>query len=326
MAAAALNPAGSAATASGASLSTAQGTRGNRLASDARNLDALRNSATKDPKTAAREAATQFEALFMQQVLKSMRAASDSSGMMDNEASKLGTEMLDAQLASGSAGRPGGLADLIARQLERQMGVTPSSTPANSSLSPLRSNPGQVSQVSSARPEGVANGTAVAGAPRVPGAAVVGFVQQHSDAARSAEAATGIPASFMVAQAAHETGWGTREITGRDGTPSNNLFGIKAGASWKGATVDVNTTEYVNGQAQKVVQKFRAYASHAESFADYAKLMTENPRYAAVRSAGSDATAFAQGLQNAGYATDPAYASKLAKVIQTTQRAQRAIG
>lgn len=309
-----------------AGFAAVQGKRAQGLASDARNLDALRNSASKDPKTAAREAATQFEALFMQQVLKSMRAASDSSGMMDNEASKMGTEMLDAQLASGSAGRPGGLADLIARQLERQMGVTPNSTPANSSLSPLRANLANAAQVASAKPAAVANGTAVAGAPRVPGNAVVGFVQQHTGAARSAEAATGIPASFMIAQAAHETGWGAKEITGRDGTPSNNLFGIKAGASWKGPTVDVMTTEYVNGQAQKVVQKFRAYASHAESFADYAKLMSDSPRYASVRAAGGDATAFAQGLQAAGYATDPAYATKLARVIQTTQRAQKALG
>lgn len=310
-----------------AGLASSQALRGNRLASDSRNLDALRNAATQHPKTAAREAATQFEALFMQQILKSMRAASEGSGMLDNEATKLGTEMLDAQLATGSAGKPGGLADLIARQLERQMGVTPSSTPANSSLSPLRANLGNAAQVARAAPAGAAaNGTAVSGAPRVPGNAVVGFVQQHTEAARQAEAATGIPASFMIAQAAHETGWGAKEITGRDGTPSNNLFGIKAGASWKGATVDITTTEYINGQARKVVQKFRAYASHAESFADYARLMSDSPRYAGVRAAGGDATAFAQGLQNAGYATDPAYASKLARVIQTTQRAQRALG
>ena len=315
-----------AASASTASFAASQGVRGNRLASDARNLDALRNAAGKDPKTAAREAAVQFEALFMQQVLKSMRAASDSSGMMDNEASRMGTDMLDAQLASGSAGRPGGLADLIARQLERQMGVTPSGTPANASLSAARGGLGGATQAASANAGARANGTAVAGAPRVPSTAVAGFVQQHSEVARQVEAASGIPASFMIAQAAHETGWGAKEIVGRDGTPSNNLFGIKAGASWKGPTVDVTTTEYVNGQAQKVVQKFRAYASHAESFADYARLMSDNPRYAAVRAAGGDATAFAQGLQNAGYATDPAYASKLAKVIQTTQRAQRALG
>ncbi|WP_395698995.1 flagellar assembly peptidoglycan hydrolase FlgJ [Aquabacterium sp.] len=276
------------------------------LATDARGLESLRQTAAKDPKTAAREAAKQFESLFMNELLKSMRAASMSSGMMDNEASKMGTEMLDAQLATKLSGQPGGLADIIARQLERQMGLTPgpipSTKPANTSL-PLVSSP---------------NST-----PKIPEKSAAGFVQQHTQAAQAAEAATGIPAAFMLAQSAHETGWGKKEIIGRDGTNSHNLFGIKAGANWSGPTVDVMTTEYIGGRAQKVVQKFRAYASHAESFADYAKLMKDSPRYHAVVAAGSDARAFAQGLQKAGYATDPAYAEKLTRVINTTLRLQR---
>ena len=87
--------------------------------------------------------------------------------------------------------------------------------------------------------------------------------------------------------------------------------------------MDVTTTEYVNGQARKVVQKFRAYASYAESFADYAQLMKSNPRYEQVLASRGDAHGFAHGLQRAGYATDPAYADKLAKVINTTLRLQR---
>ena len=137
------------------------------------------------------------------------------------------------------------------------------------------------------------------------------------------ERSSGIPATFMLAQAALETGWGGKEIIGRDGTRSNNLFGIKAGSSWTGPTVDVMTTEYINGQAQKVVQKFRAYGSHAESFNDYAKLINGNPRYATARAAVADAKAFAQGLQAAGYATDPNYAQKLGRVIDTAQRLER---
>ncbi|MBP6899600.1 MAG: flagellar assembly peptidoglycan hydrolase FlgJ [Burkholderiaceae bacterium] len=274
------------------------------LASDASALDGLRRSAAKDPKNAAREAAKQFEALFMQQVLKSMRAASEAgaAGLMDNASTRLGTEMLDAQLMSGSAGKPGGLAELIAKQLERQMGVQPESKPANAALPAVRTS---------------------ADTPRVPKGSAAAFVEQHTEAAQKAERATGIPANFMIAQSALETGWGGKEIIGRDGTRSNNLFGIKAGSSWNGPTVDVTTTEVINGQAQKVVQKFRAYASHAESFADYARLIGENPRYAGALKAGANAKAFAQGLQNGGYATDPQYATKLARVIDTTQRLQR---
>jgi len=110
-----------------------------------------------------------------------------------------------------------------------------------------------------------------------------------------------------------------------DGTASNNLFGIKAGPSWKGAVAEVTTTEYVNGEARKVTAKFRAYASAAESFADYAKLMKTSPRYTGVVNSAGSAQGFAQGLQNAGYATDPAYADKLARTINTTLRLQRAM-
>ena len=152
-----------------------------------------------------------------------------------------------------------------------------------------------------------------------------GFVQQHTEAAQAAEQQTGIPAAFMVAQAAHETGWGRKEIRHADGSPSYNLFGIKAGGDWKGAVAEVTTTEYVNGKATKSVQKFRAYGSYAESFADYARLMKDSPRYAQTVARASDASAFARGLQKAGYATDPAYADKLTRVINTTLRLQRSL-
>ena len=153
--------------------------------------------------------------------------------------------------------------------------------------------------------------------------AAAAFIQAHTDAAAAAEKATGIPAKFMIAQAAHETGWGRKEIKNADGSTSFNLFGMKAGPNWKGATTDITTTEYIGGKAHKVTQTFRAYGSYAESFADYASTMKNSPRYAAVVAAGKDATGFARGLQHAGYATDPAYADKLAKVIHTTRRVQQ---
>ncbi|HEY4958789.1 MAG TPA: flagellar assembly peptidoglycan hydrolase FlgJ, partial [Caldimonas sp.] len=158
----------------------------------------------------------------------------------------------------------------------------------------------------------------------------IDFIGSHQAAARSAEAASGIPAAFMIAQAAHESGWGKREIRNVDGTSSHNLFGIKAGAGWTGPVAEITTTEYVGGEAQKVTAKFRAYASDDESFRDYAKLMKESPRYAGVvaqavqgPATAASAQGFAQGLQRAGYATDPGYADKLARVINTTLRLQR---
>ena len=308
------------------------------LAGDVRSLDSLRHGAAKDPKASVRAAAKQFEALFMQEIMKSMRAPTMASGLTDNEATKLGTEMLDTQMASKMSGQPGGLADVIARQLERQMGLSPGPIPstsrANHSL-PLFSAPvgGSVDGNGDGSFGGGVGGTVggstrtpmgeAISSPRIPDRSAAGFINQHSAVAKAAEASSGIPAAFMLSQAALETGWGKKEILAADGAASNNLFGIKAGASWKGPVAEVMTTEYINGVPQKLMQRFRAYASHAESFADYAKLIKDSPRYQSVVAAGGDAKAFAQGLQRAGYATDPAYADKLARVINTALRLQR---
>ncbi|MCC7099758.1 MAG: flagellar assembly peptidoglycan hydrolase FlgJ [Rubrivivax sp.] len=285
--------------------------RAQGLGVDARSLDALRGTATRDPKAAVREAAQQFEALFMQELMKSMRATTPATGMLDNEGSRLGTEMLDTQLAGGLSGMKGGLSEAIMRQLERQMGLSPGPIPATGARASANTTAQPLDRLD--KPV------------KIPEKGAAGFVQQHSEAAARAEAATGIPAAFMLAQAAHETGWGRKEIRHADGTSANNLFGIKAGANWKGPVAEVTTTEYIGGVARKVTAKFRAYSSHEESFADYARLMKDSPRYAGVAASGGDASAFAHGLQKAGYATDPAYGAKLTRVINTTLRLQRAL-
>ena len=264
-------------------------------------IEALRSAAARDPKAAVKEAAKQFEALFMQQLMKSMRDASMGPGMLDNEGSKLGTEMLDGQFAIQMTGLPGGLADAIARHLERQMGAATAAPGAPAAPPPLKGEPSLSGKQA-------------------------GFVQQHLASARRAEATTGIPAHFIVAQAAHESGWGRSEITGVDGTKSHNLFGIKAGPGWRGAVAETTTTEVIDGVPRKLTAKFRAYASYAEAFDDYAKLLAGSSRYAGVIANAQSAQGFAQGLQRAGYATDPQYADKLAKVINTTLRVQRAQG
>jgi flagellar protein FlgJ len=217
-------------------------------------LDALKSAAARDPKAAIKETAKQFEAIFMQQLMKSMRDATVSSDMLDNSATKLGTDMLDAQYANKMTGLPGGLADAIARQLERQMGGTTAATPATPAK-PAAARGAAVPAPSAATPLTQTQAD---------------FVQSHSAAALAAQAQSGIPAAFMIGQAAHESGWGKRDIKNSDGSDSHNLFGIKAGAGWSGATTEITTTEYVDGQAQKVSAKFRAYASDADAFSDYA--------------------------------------------------------
>jgi len=141
------------------------------------------------------------------------------------------------------------------------------------------------------------------------------FIAQLTQPAQAASQQSGIPHHLILAQAALESGWGQRQILTRDGKPSYNVFGIKASGNWKGETTDIMTTEYEHGEAKKVRATFRVYGSYFEALNDYVKLISNNPRYAAVANAQS-AEQGAQALQAAGYATDPKYAQKLVGMIQ----------
>jgi flagellar protein FlgJ len=141
------------------------------------------------------------------------------------------------------------------------------------------------------------------------------FVNRQWPHAVEASRETGIPAHFILGQAALESGWGRAEIRNADGTPSHNLFGIKAGRGWNGPVANAATTEYVNGNAVKASEAFRSYKSYGEAFLDYARLLRSDGRYAQVLERGQDAAGFARGLQQAGYASDPMYADKLYRII-----------
>jgi len=283
------------------------------LAADPNALNALRYGSgvkgaggEKGDKAALKEAAKQFESLFMRELIKSMREATQKSGLMDGEGSDLGTDLLDQQFAVQLSGLPGGLSEAIERQLMRQ--IDPNARPPGSG-SPVSALPGAGSSTVSRAP---------------PGQRQAGFVAQHSQAAAAVARESGIPASFMIGQAGHETGWGRSEIRHRDGSPSFNLFGIKATGGWKGKVAEITTTEYINGEPRKVTARFRAYDSYAESFRDYARLIGNSPRYDKVMNQLGSVQGFAQGLQSAGYATDPQYAAKLSRAINTTLSLQRA--
>lgn len=285
----------------------------NALAADAGSLSKLKLQAGQDSPAAIKETAKQFESLFMRELIKSMREATMKSGMLDNPGSDLGTDLLDQQFAVQMSGQPGGLSDMIAAQLSRQMGVTMPDGALNASK--LTAPPMSAMQKSASLAAYNANAAK-------PTSSQSGFVARHTEAAIRIEKETGIPASYMVGQAGHETGWGKHEIKLRNGQSANNLFGIKAGAGWKGKVAEVTTTEYVNGVPEKRVAKFRAYASTDDAFRDYARLITQSPRYAKASQQTDSAYAFASGLQKAGYATDPNYAVKVSRAIETTQRLQ----
>ena len=153
-----------------------------------------------------------------------------------------------------------------------------------------------------------------------------GFVAGIWEHAKVAARELGVDARALVAQAALETGWGRRQITHGDGRQANNLFGIKA-TGWKGESATVGTHEYVGGVRRNETASFRSYSSPAESFADYVRLLKTSPRYQQALAAGTDVRGFARGLQQAGYATDPSYAAKIAAIAggPTIARAVAAI-
>ena len=283
----------------------------NALAVDIRSLNSLKYEAgTANSAQVTREAAKQFESLFMRELIKSMRDATMKSGLMEGEQANLGQDMLDQQLSVNMSGLQGGLSEAIARQLSRQMGGADTSFSVPSTLS-----------LPQAQPRATLPSTAMA-TTQVPKGRD-GFVQHLSGTAERVAQESGIPASFMLGQAGHETGWGKSEIRHKDGSNSFNLFGIKATKGWTGKVAEVTTTEYIDGKPRKVTAKFRAYDSYEESFRDYARLIKESPRYEKAESVAKtgSAVAYAAALQKAGYATDPEYARKLSGAIQSALRA-----
>lgn len=290
----------------------------NALAVDIRSLNSLKYDAgTANNAQTTREVAKQFESLFMRELIKSMRDATMKSGLMEGEQANLGQDMLDQQLSVNMAGMQGGLSEAIARQLSRQMGGADANFSVPSTLS-LQ----QQSMPRSAAPAAGAPAESTIQAPK----GREGFVQHLSGTAERVAQDSGIPASFMLGQAGHETGWGKSEIRHKDGSNSFNVFGIKAGKGWTGKVAEITTTEFINGKAQKVTAKFRAYDSYEDSFRDYARLIKESPRYEKAESVAQSGSAmdYASALQKAGYATDPEYAKKLGGAINSVVRTLRA--
>jgi len=289
---------------------------------DLNSLSALKRQTRSNDPAALKAAAQQFEALFLQTVLKSMRDATPTDGLFDSEQTRMYESLLDQQLSQVIATKGGGtgLAAMIEKQLTR-----PASTavPRDGGL-PLKpaAQPHPLQTPAKAMPIGEEAQPARPLMPPVTapssGAQSVGtpreFINRIWPHAAAASQATGVPASFLAAQAALETGWGRAELRQADGQPSYNVFGIKAGQDWNGPTAEAVTTEYVNGLAQQRVERFRVYGSYAEAFDDYARLLATGSRYSEVMGA-TDAASFARGLQRAGYATDPAYADKLTRII-----------
>ena len=294
---------------------------------DSRATANLRQALKDDPRAGLRQAAQQFEGMLLQMMLKSMREATPQDGLLDSDQTRFFTTILDQQLAQNLSSRNAlGFAKAMEQSLARSLPGEGGDT-LNDALGRLRQSMSTQQAASSAAflagEAGSRSGRVAATAPSTNAASAgvpdnardyVGRVWPHAvDAARS----LGVPPHFLVAHSALESGWGKSEIRLPNGTSSYNIFGIKAGKNWTGPSVEVPTTEYVDGVAQRTHARFRVYGSYSEAFQDYAKLLRGSSRYSAVLGQ-QDGAQFARSLQQSGYATDPGYADKLGRIIGGT--------
>lgn len=348
-----------------------------RLALDANALSALKQQAKTAPGDALSKAAGQFEALFVQQLLKQMRESLPQDGPLGSDSTKTYTAMYDQQIAQQISNRGIGLRAMIEKQLALRMqdGAAPGNAPAGAlggalGGTPAAASPGTPAAASPGTPAAAparltVRSTAAPAAPadtvQPPGraegveaprrspvvsaspptraasesaarpsrtgtlpSAVQSFIDKLRPHAEAAAKALGLPAEYLIAQAGLETGWGRSLPKTASGATSYNLFGMKAGAGWTGTVAQAKTAEYDNGTRVESSARFRSYASIGDSLQDFARLLRTSSRYSGVLAHATDAKSYAASLQRAGYATDPQYAAKLARTIETVARATAA--
>ena len=274
----------------------------------------------KAPET-IQKVARQFESVFVNMMLKSMRQAKLSEGILDSKQSEFYQDMYDQQLSLHLAEQGGiGLADVIAEQLspqkplpdnqameladfQRRMMIRPVETPAAETQNLLS---GKVLPTGKIAETGKIQSRE-------------DFVAQLRPQAQQAAKVLGVDANLLLAQAALETGWGQFVIASKNGKNSHNLFNIKADKSWQGDQNLVETLEYNDGQVYKEMAGFRAYDSYADSFNDYVEFIQNNPRYQKALKVTEKVERYMHELQQAGYATDPQYANKVLQIYQTVK-------
>jgi peptidoglycan hydrolase FlgJ len=290
---------------------------------DLNGLAALKNAPNSAETVKA--VSEQVEALFLQMMLKSMRDAASADGELDSNETSMYQDMFDKQVALTLAKRQ----DLgIARLFERQLGgkiaeggktaeegnAAPYGKPPATSPLP---GPASGHPLPGAAPRPDAEGRTKASTSSNLSRQAEQFVAQVLPIIRRAAAALGVNPVGMLAQAALETGWGQRMPRTADGTPSLNLFGVKAGGEWSGARAVADTVEFSGGVASQRRTAFRAYGSIEESVSDFANMLAGSPRYRDAIAAGGDAQAYIQGIAKAGYATDPQYGDKLNQILNS---------
>lgn len=280
------------------------------LYTDFQGLAKLRAEARQHSPQALRETARQFEGLFLQMMLKSMRNTVSGESLFDNDQTRFYQGMVDQQLALDLANGGGiGLAELLYQQLGGKPEISSGPQPLSHQLySSSSTNHASSTESGRAAVKAVASPERYAETPEQ-------FIQALWPHAINAGKRLGVDPQVLIAQAALETGWGRYTIQTSQGESSYNLFGIKADSRWQGGRVSKLSLEYKDGIAVRQQSMFRAYDSMAASFADYVNFLTTNPRYQPALTQAHDPQAYLRELQQGGYATDPRYADKILSIM-----------
>ncbi len=321
-----------------------------QIYTDLNSVQQLKAQSKTDKAGALKNIAHQFESMMVQMMMKSMRdanAAFSDGDITSSSDEKFYQDMFDNQLSlSLSKGRGFGIAEAFMRQLQGRFGadgkavdpgnvdhnvsavqhvqalvdsVVGLSTEKNAGIDKNAESPRMTAAIQDAMHalfgDTKTGDTGVSASGNTAASALDGtpanFVESLRPLAQKVGASIGVDSDVLLSQSALETGWGQKVIQCADGSSSFNFFNIKADDSWTGAVVKVPTIEYQNGVAVREWASFRAYGSPEESFADYARLVTENPRYQPALDCATNPRAYIKALAGAGYATDPSYANKV---------------
>ena len=276
-----------------------------RIYTDFQGFSDLRLAAREDSEAALKEVASQFEAIFIQMMLKSMREANLAEGIFDSQQSEMYMGMFDQQIALDLSVKGAfGIAEMMVRQLQNNQ-AEPAATKSAEAMGTV----GAEETIDSSLIPDNSTGQTGFDSPQA-------FIDYMMPRARPAADKLGVSPQLLVAQAALETGWGNKISSNSRGESSHNLFGIKADKRWSGKQVQVSTLEFRDGLMQREQAAFRAYDSFQQSFEDYVDFVQHNSRYEKAMEHAGDSSHYIKGLQQAGYASDPAYAEKVLNIME----------
>ncbi len=274
---------------------------------DVQSLNKLKYASDENSPETLRIVAEQFEAIFLQMMLKSAHGENNEDGLFENnQQTEFYQDWHDKQLAINLAeGKGIGIAEMLVKQLQMRG--------AKDQKADAHTTPTNLDNVIQQSPVPTTTETEPA-VPPISLKTPQEFAQHLWPLAKAAAKKLGVAPEVVLAQAALETGWGKKITQSSSGANSHNLFNIKADGRWDGERVSVPTLEYRDGVAVRESAQFRAYDSYEESFADFVSFIKSSPRYQSALAVADDGRSFTRELSAAGYATDPEYSNKIMNI------------